>query len=198
MMRFVIPCLVFAFVAPDLLPAADVPTPINLGNRRELFIDRFLIEKMEGTHLKLHEPQLAPAMTEPANNMEYGTVIKDGDIFRLYTRDGRGAKFDGDKSEVTRYCDSNDGMHWTKPNLGLHEVDGNKNNNVILHEKSVCHNFSPFLDTRPGVPAKERFKALAGTILRNPGGGLIAFASADGIHWRNLSDRMHLHSGLAC
>ena len=195
MMRFVIPCLVLAFVGTGFPPAAEIPTPINLGNRRELFIDRFLVEKMEGTHLKLHEPQLTPAMAEPANNMEYGTVIRDGDLFRLYTRDGRGAKFDGDKSEVTRYCESKDGIHWTKPNLGLHELDGNKNNNVILHEKSVCHNFSPFLDTRPGVSANERFKALAGTILRNPGGGLIAFASADGIHWRKLSDKPVMTKG---
>lgn len=195
MMRFVIPCLLFAFVGTGILRAEEVSSPVNIGTRRELFIDRFLVEKMEGTHLKVHEPQLTPAMAEPANNMEYGTVIKDGGLFRLYTRDGRGAKFDGDNREVTRYCESKDGIHWTKPNLGLHELDGNKNNNVILHEKSVCHNFSPFLDTRPGVPANERFKALAGTILRNPGGGLIAFASADGIHWRKLSDKPVMTKG---
>ena len=76
--------------------------------------------------LKLHEPQLAPAMTEPADNLEYGTVIKDGELFRLYTREGRGAKFDGDTPEVTRYCESRDGIHWTKPKLGLFEIDGSK------------------------------------------------------------------------
>ena len=182
MMRFVIPCLVLAFVGTGFPLAAEIPTPINLGNRRELFIDRFLVEKMEGTHLKLHEPQLTPAMAEPANNMEYGTVIRDGDLFRLYTRDGRGAKFDGDKSEVTRYCESRDGIHWTKPRLGIHEIDGSRDNNVILHEPPFCHNFSPFLDSRPGVPSSERFKALAGTVKSS----LAAFVSADGIHWTRL------------
>lgn len=175
-----------------VMHAAD---PLDLGSRRELFIDRFLIEKMTGTDLRLHEPQLATPMTEPANDLEYGTIIKDGDLFRLYTRDNRQAKFDGDASEVTRYCESRDGIHWTRPNLGLVEIDGSKNNNVILHEKSVCHNFSPFLDSRPGVPANERFKALAGTILRNPGGGLIAFASGDGIHWRKLSEKPVMDKG---
>lgn len=91
--------------------------PINLGFRRELFIDRFLIAEMTGVELRLHEPKLAPATSGPADNLEYGTVIKDGDVFRLYTRDGRGAKFDGDSTEVTRYCESRDGIHWTRPNL---------------------------------------------------------------------------------
>jgi hypothetical protein len=180
---------------PSSARTAEPSGPIGLGSRRELFVDHFLIDKLSGTHLKLHEPQLAPPMSEPANPMEYGTVIKDGDLYRLYTREGRGARFDGDLTEVTRYCESRDGVHWTRPNLGLHEIDGSKENNVILHEKSVCHNFSPFLDTRPGVPAAERFKALAGTILRNPGGGLVAFASGDGIHWRKLSEKPVMTKG---
>jgi hypothetical protein len=96
----------------------------DVGSRRELFVDRFLIDRMETATLKLYEPQLALAMSQPADNLEYGTVIKDGDLFRLYTRDGRGAKFDGDATEVTRYCESCDGIHRTKPKPGLHEVDG--------------------------------------------------------------------------
>ena len=174
-------------VSPRLLPVAQGVEATTLmvrdiGLRRELFVDRWLIARMSGAQLKLHEPQLAPAMSEPANNLEYGTVIKDGDLFRLYTRDGRGAKRDGDAPEVTRYCESRDGIHWTKPQLGLYEIDGSNENNVILHEPPFCHNFSPFLDTRPGVPADERFKALAGTVKSS----LVAFVSGDGIHWRKL------------
>ena len=180
---------------PDELCAVQNPEPIAIGSRRELFVDQFLIEKLSGLELKLHEPRLAPPSSEPADNLEYGTVIKDGDLFRLYTRDSNGAKFDGDSREMTRYSESRDGVHWTRPKLGLHEIDGSRDNNVILHEKSVCHNFSPFLDARPGVPKEERFKALAGTILRNPGGGLIAFASGDGIHWRRLSDQPVITKG---
>lgn len=187
--------LFFLLIGLQELCVGSPQEPIKLGSRRELFIDRFLIAEMTGVELRLHEPKLAPATSEPADNLEYGTVIKDGDVFRLYTRDGRGAKFDGDSSEVTRYCESRDGLHWTRPKLGLHAVEGSAENNVILHEKSVCHNFSPFLDTRPGVPAEERFKALAGTILRNPGGGLIAFASGDGVHWRKMSEKPVLTRG---
>lgn len=157
-------------------------TSIEIGSRRELFVDHFLIAQMIGTALKLHEPIPTAPMEKPANNLEYGTIIKDGPIYRLYTREARGSKFDGDTTEVTRYCESLDGIHWNRPNLGLFEIDGSRENNVILHEAPFCHNFSPFLDSRPGVPPGERFKALAGTVKSQ----LFAFVSADGIHWKKF------------
>ena len=158
------------------------PRNIDLGSRRELFIDHFLIDKLSNTSLQLHPPQLAPTTTQPANALEYGTIIKDGSLFRLYTREGRGAKFDGDSTEVTRYCESTDGIHWTQPNLGLIEIGGDKNNNVILNEPPFSHNFAPFLDLNPNALPEQRFKALAGTVKT----GLFAFTSADGIHWQKL------------
>lgn len=164
------------------VPPPDRAEAIDVGSRRQLFVDRFLIDRLDNATLKLHEPRLAPPMDQPADNLEYGTVIKDGDLFRLYTRDGRGAKHDGDAAEVTRYCESRDGIRWTKPKLGLCEIDGSKENNVILHEPPFCHNFSPFLDARANVPQEERFKALAGTVKS----GLVAFISGDGIHWKKL------------
>ncbi|MDA1013094.1 MAG: hypothetical protein O3A00_01425 [Planctomycetota bacterium] len=172
--------------------ARDERKPLDIGSRRELFVDRLLIDRLEKTALKLHEPQLASPMQSPVNRLEYGTVIKDGDLFRLYTRDGRGAKFDGDSTEVTRYCESRDGTHWTTPKLGLFEIDGSKQNNVILHQPFACHNFSPFLDDREGVPAAKRFKALAGV---HKGGGLVAFRSEDGIHWFQIQDKPVITSG---
>ena len=71
----------------------------------------------------------------------------------------------GNPDEVTCYAESVDGIRWKKPNLGLFEVHGTYQNNVILDNTfaPVCHNFGLFLDTRPGVPEKERYKALGGT-----------------------------------
>lgn len=177
------PQQVMANAIPEVQAGKDLVR--NIGSRRELFVDSFLIESTKGCFLKLHEPRQAPASDQPANNMEYGTVIKDGELYRLYTRDGRGAKRDGDATEVTRYCESHDGIHWTWPNLGLVEIDGSKSNNIILHEAPFCHNFCPMLDTRPGVPESERFKALAGTVKSM----LHAFVSADGIRWKKMSQK---------
>ena len=171
------------FISTPGIRAADPagsPTVRDIGSRRELFVDRFLIDRLDGGRLELHEPVLAPPMAEPGDSMEYGTILHDRGLYRLYTRDGRGAKFDGDVSEVTRYCESRDGIRWEKPKLGLVEVDGTRENNVILREAPFCHNFSPFVDTRPGVPDSERFKAMAGTVKSM----LHGFVSGDGIHWR--------------
>lgn len=155
---------------------------VPIQSRRELFIDHYLVDRLSNATLQLHPPQLAPTMSQPANPLEYGTIIKDDNGFRLYTRDGRGAKFDGDSTEVTRYCESTDGIHWTRPNLGLIEIDGNKNNNVILNEPPFSHNFAPFLDLNPDAPPEHRYKALAGTVKS----GLVAFTSPDGIRWTKL------------
>lgn len=37
-----------------LCPAAE---PLDIGARRELFVDDFLIEKLDGVQLRMHHPQ---------------------------------------------------------------------------------------------------------------------------------------------
>jgi len=64
------------------------------------------------------------------------------------------------------------------------------------------HNFAPFLDVRPGVPEDQRFKALTrnyGLSFRDKREdimGLFAFVSADGYHWRKLSNAPLITKGL--
>jgi hypothetical protein len=66
-MKHVIAFLTALLIATLSVCAGDLPNRVDIGSRRELFVDRFLIEKMSGTHLKLHEPQLAALMIQPAN-----------------------------------------------------------------------------------------------------------------------------------
>ena len=82
--------------SPSTLDAAPAAKALAIGSRRELFVDRFLIDRLTGAHLELHAPQLAPVMTEPADNLEYGTVIKDGDLFidtKEYAFDSQNVSF---------------------------------------------------------------------------------------------------------
>ena len=60
---------------------------------------------------------------------------------------------------MTCYAESRDGHEWTQPKLGIVEINGSRENNVILRASPFSTNFSPFLDDRPDVPADQRFKA---------------------------------------
>lgn len=162
---------------------------LDIGARRELFVDRQLIERLDGVRLKLHEPRDEGEVLRYDQPWEgpfcaYNTVIHDGDLFRLYYRGKVVSARDG-VGEVTCYAESKDGVHWVKPKLGLVEAAGSRENNIVLATAGVTHNFSPFLDARPGVPPAERFKALGGVKEKsNPASGLHALVSADGIHWK--------------
>lgn len=173
--------------------------PIEIGERRELFVDHLLIDRMTDLELRLHHPVKASRPKSPLPVAHYITVIKDADdrgtLFRAYWRGFDPAVKEksrsGSGAETVEYAESRDGHEWSFPKLGLHEVAGSKKNNVVLAKMpSLLHNFSPFLDIRPGVPSEERFKALAGHPgpgdkrgKAAPGMGLFAFYSADGIHW---------------
>ena len=93
--------------------------------------------------------------------------------------------------ENTCVATSDDGIHWTKPMLDRHPAYGAQRNNIIIYGvRGASHNFSPFYDTRPGVPEAERFKAIAGTHPQ----GLFGYVSADGFDWRPISSEPLLTS----
>jgi len=164
--------------------------PIDLGSRLELFIDAFLIDSLADTELRLATPHNAgPVLRFDApwelHHCGYVTVFPDTDKYRMYYRGLPIAGKDGSDDETTCYAESADGITWSKPNLGLFEVHGTRENNVILADAApLSHNFSPFLDTRPDTPPEQRYKALGGTTES----GLVAFISADGIHWEKFQE----------
>ena len=161
-------------------PPRKSKSAIDLGTRRELFVDAYLIDGQQGTELRIGKPHregIAIQFDKPWEGVfaGYPTVIKDGDLYRLYYRGLPVAGKDGSATEVTCYAESEDGVRWRKPNLGLFEINGSKANNVVLAQQPpFSHNFAPFLDARPNVPGDQRYKALAGTATS----GLVAFASA--------------------
>lgn len=160
--------------------------PVDIGSRRELFVDRLLVEKMTGATLRLQVPCRQPRPRSPLVG-GYMTVIHDGRLYRGYYRaykpGFKGEKKDGNRGECTCYAESRDGNEWVHPELDLVKEDVfGRVGNAVFDESPFAHNFSPFLDSRPGVPADERYKALAGT----RESGLYAFASADGRRWRHL------------
>ena len=163
---------------------------VNIGSRLELFADHFLMEKQDNVQLVLHEPKDEGVVHLFDKTWEgpfcgYATVIKDNTLYRLYYRGLPEAGKDGSNTETTCYAESKDGIHWTRPDLGIYEVSGTYDNNVILaNDAPFSHNFSPFLDMKPDIPGTEKYKAVAGTQKT----GLTGYKSADGIHWQKIQE----------
>jgi len=170
---------------------------IDIGSRRELMVDDFLVDHRDGVTLQLQKPiarEIAVVHDAPweGNICGYHTVFRDGDLYRMYYR---GSHYDDETSElghaeVTCYAESRDGIHWEKPELGLVEFAGSKANNIILQGGSG-HCFTPFKDSNPDCEPDARYKGFD----RKGTEGLHAFKSADGIRWSFLTDELVITEG---
>lgn len=80
------------------------------------------------------------------------------------------------------YAESDDGVHWVKPNLGLVEFEGSRNNNMLFR---YAHGTGVFLDEAETDPAK-RYKLV--TKVEYPGSHtyMAVNFSEDGIHWGEM------------
>ena len=173
--------------------------PIAIGSRLELFVDEHMIQSLSGdAKLYLHKPEpreVVLVTDEPweGSTCAYNNVFQDGDLFRLYYR---GAYSYDDKQalkqrrrEITCYIESKDGIHWTKPDLGLFEYQSSKENNIVWDGPGT-HNFTSFKCANPDAPDEARYKALG-----RGRGGLLAFKSPDAIHWSLMADKAVITHG---
>lgn len=168
----------------------------NIRSRLEPFIDDWLIEKMDGVELCLHHPtprEVAITFDKPweGSTSAYVTVFQDGNIFRMYYR---GSDYNPEKRDathqVTCYAESEDGIHWRKPELNLFEFNDSSRNNIVWTGEGN-HNFAPFKDTNPGADSGAQYKALASRDDKC----LIAFGSQDGIHWKLMQEEPVITKG---
>ena len=137
----------------------------NIANRRQLFVDRALIERMDRVSLKLHEPvsggvaiKIDKPWEGPANSGM--SVIHFGGRYLMYYR-GFSLKDNADQNGVGCVAESRDGVTWTKPVLNLVRNPEWPDNNIIVTDAGVpefAFPCAPWVDTRPGVPTNERIK----------------------------------------
>ena len=169
--------------------SASAAEPVDIGSRLELFVDDFLIDSLSGgATQKVHQPapgEVVVVTGEPweGNTCAYYSIFRDGDIYRMYYRGSHGdlKTQKTQHPEVTCYAESRDGIHFTKPKLGIVDWDGSKDNNIILKGLG-SHCFVAFRDANPDAPPEARYKGIS---RGRPDGkkGLYVFQSPDGIHW---------------
>lgn len=114
------------------------------------------------------------------------------------------------------YAESNDGVNWTKPDLGLVEFCGSRKNNIVIAGQQCpyksFHGNSVFLD--PLAPPGERFKVIYMAVVRDAdvvarvkkerpwsvspegerkGTFILLGSSPDGLHWTFSKDILMVH-----
>ena len=181
---------------------------LDIGSRLELLVDEHLIERMSGgAHLELHRPiqRNVALVTDEAwegNANPYRTVFKDGDRYRMYYGS---IQFDMSETKLIFphkaflcYAESQDGITFQKPDLGLVQFQGSRNNNIILTEKTLIRvqadpgHTAIFKDDNPECPEDARYKMI---IRSNGETGLLALKSSDGIRFKPMTDRVVISEG---
>jgi len=160
----------------------------QIGSRLELFVDDWLIDRLEGVSLELQTPIDAGKafdLTLPWEGPLSGipSAFRDGDKYRMYYRGARRSMQQRDPmgSNIC-YAESTDGIEWTKPNLGLYEFAGSKDNNITYIGDGAPQWFC-FKDDNPAEPPERRYKAICGLTL-SYGGPWGVLSSPNGLNWQ--------------
>jgi len=183
--------------------AAEPGAPVDIGSRRELFVDGFLIERLEGgATLSLHHPEpreivLVHDAPWEGSGCGYHSVFQDGNLYRMYYKAWHldvqppGKVIMDSHPLYCCYAESDDGIRWRKPDLGLFEFRGSKKNNITMAPGKVgAADPDPghpavFKDENPDCPPEARYKAI---VRSQEPHGLLAYKSADGLRWVPMSE----------
>jgi hypothetical protein len=197
--------------APRIGNQAETVPPVVT----ELFLDNSMIEVTPGISRRLHHPKKHPLNPVvrcdrwcEGNNIQPYTTMYDPDdkLFKMWARSGsdwKSSHLSGHAAYML-YFTSTDGVHWEKPDLGLAEIGGRRDHNIVFTSDMV-----PATDLRgqqrfvvsssPMRPqgkkaffwgvnkhphpadASEKFVALA--IVQDHRRGAHLVTSPDGIHW---------------
>ena len=128
----------------------------------------------------------------------YGSIVHDQGTYRMWYVAIDEDLNSPDPAVRTRslrpaYAESDDGLHWTKPELGLVDYRGSTANNLVAIEPATIGTINLKVLIDPDDPDPERrHKMVAQTWWWEKGergrGTLCPLVSADGYRWRILAD----------
>jgi len=195
--------LVAAALGMCLMTAATLfgtPEDETFERERYLVLDSRIIDKKDNVELTVgyaHKDKNNPLFQEdkawePRFDNPYCSVIYDEEAetykcwYSIFIKSDYEATpsekrawlkwHEGRRGFGVCYATSQDGIHWEKPELGLIDFNGSKQNNIVL---KFTHGVAVIKDLRETDPQK-RYKAIHGE-------GKVWF-SADGIHWGEMHD----------
>ena len=144
-------------------PDRAAGSPIDVGDRKQLFVDRRWFQSERDIRLTVNPPQKreidwpAGGADEGRGIHAYLNVLETGGRYRMWY-DSRPAGAPS-SSLLMRYAESEDGIHWEKPDLGLFAAPDATPSNIVMPAAAYG---SVMLD--PPAPPDQRYKAVCNII----------------------------------
>ena len=161
---------------------ADSP---DLAGQRHLFVDDYVVEEARDVRRVMNRPvkYAGNPVIRPAYPIDhginiYGTLMHDAEmgLYRMWYQG-----YGGPVPNYACYATSRDGVYWEKPELGIVEMGGDRENNVVLEHACVPNVIRDSRDGDPGRLYKMLFWDRPATP-RGTASVSVAF-SPDGIRW---------------
>ena len=182
---------------------------LEIGTTTQLFVDDLIVDEIHGVTSTLHQPAkyagnpiMTPLYPWEGRLTLYGTVWRNEETgrFRMWYQGYGGMgipRMGNDNSDspwkgfdarnllyTIGYATSDDGVFWERPNLGLIEYKGSRDNNLVMLDAAYAN-----IIEDPRDPDSDRlYKSLffeardpAGT--PNMGDGVSVAFSPDGLRW---------------
>jgi hypothetical protein len=161
-------------------------TPLEVGAEKQLFIDKRFISSSHNVNLHMNHAEKIgkiikgtqkPYLNYPAMVLN---VFEDNGIYKLYYGCHTGG------GHTLAYAESSDAINWKQPNLGLIDLAGSTDNNMIFRGEYAAFAYV-FKDAHESDPAK-RYKAFwpkwtPGKPFNPAHDGIYAYYSSDGIQF---------------
>jgi hypothetical protein len=168
-----------------LMACLSIGTTIRaeLTPGRHLFLDPALIDQSEKVSVAVNPAERRETVIRTDQPWEqlmisfFLTVRDEGGRLRMWyiCRDRQ------NRPNVA-YAESPNGVQWTKPNLGIVEYDGSKENNLV-----GLHTLEGVVFADPKMPAAERYQYVSTARKGSETTSSVAlfrFYSPDGLHWK--------------
>jgi hypothetical protein len=200
---------------------ASAEEAVVIGRQRQLFVDDHLVSSLSKVRRVIHQPDkyfdnpiLLPVKPwEGQYTVLYGTVIRDEEegVFKMWYSTMNHFRYIQKiffESTYLCYATSRDGIHWTKPDLGVVEYRGHRENNIVLQGthapemgiEGILDAVSVLKDTRDPDPSR-RYKLMVWRHNQKFEGGKSSYVlegkhrmghyvafSPDGIRWTERPD----------
>ena len=185
-----------------MLPVDMGDWPVKIDGARQLFVDDYLVAEKSNIQRELHHPVKHAGNPllggdkpwEDATGDQPGHVVfqivrsdEETGLFRMWYAGYH--RFEMENGTSVRfpalYAESKDGIHWDKPELGLHTYKGSKANNIIIPAGNLFG-----LIVEPGDPdPARRYKGIVWHEPEYvPREGYFLYTSPDGIRWTRESE----------